>query len=114
MSSSVFELFETLVKSNKYVMHISNMVKNDWSIYIHKDEYIQLSLQTPNSLTSYPIDVEEMIKYIEREGDVKIKFTCYFDDFKSYNKLMMCILNEIQKHYFESNKNIIIKYKSYY
>lgn len=111
---SVFELFETLVTSNKYLINISNMVNRDWTIYIYKNKYIQLDIQTPNSLTSKHIDIQKMIDYIEKEDNIKIKFTCYYDDFSSYNKLMMIVLNEIQEHYFQNNKNITIKYKTYY
>ena len=114
MTSSALDLFEVLFSSNKYVINISNTVNKDWTIYMYKDKYIKLDLQTSDALTSREIDVKNMIDYIETEDDIKIKFTCYYDDFTSYNKLMICILNKIQRYYFEHNKNIIIKYKSYY
>jgi hypothetical protein len=112
MSDYIKELFETLYISNKYLITITNTSNNKWQIYIYKNQHIQLDIQTSKSLTSQYIDISKLIEYIENEPKVKIKYVCYYDDFKSYNKMMVYILNEIQLHYSKENKNIIIMYES--
>lgn len=112
--SSIYELVEALFNSNKYVIYISNTNNYDWKIYMFSGEYIQLDIQTCNSLTTEHIDVQKVLEYIDTEDSIKIKFICYYDDFTSYNEMMMSILNKIKEYYFEKNKNIIIKYKIYY
>jgi hypothetical protein len=112
MSDYIKELFETLYISNKYLITITNTANNKWQIYIYKNQHIQLDVQIPNALTSQYIDISKLVEYIENEPEVKIKYVCYYDDFKLYNKMMIYILNEIQLHYSKENKNIIIVYES--
>lgn len=112
--ASIKELFELLYQSNKYCITIKDHTDYKWNIFIYKNKHIQLDLQHPNGLTIERIDVDKMIEYIDDTSEIKIKYTCMYDDFYKYNKSMMCILNQIQKYYFEKNKNIIIKYKTFY
>lgn len=114
MHNNIKDLFETLYSSNKYLITITNTANNQWQIYLYKNEHIQLDIQTTKSLTSQYIDISKLIEYIENEQEVKIKYVCYYDDFKSYNKIMIYILNEIQLYYSKINKNIIVKYESYH
>jgi hypothetical protein len=112
--ASIKELFKTLYEHNKYSITIKDHTNYKWNIFIHKNKHIQLDVQTPNALTSQQIDIDKMIEYIDGTSDIKIKYTCMYNDFYNYNKSMMYILNQIQQKYFEKDKNITIKYKTFY
>jgi hypothetical protein len=112
--ANINELFQTLYENNKYCITIKDHVNCKWNIFIYKNKHIQLDLQMPNALVSERIDINKMIEYIDGTPEVKIKYTCMYDDFYNYNKSMMYILNQIQKYYFEKNQNIIITYKTFY
>jgi hypothetical protein len=111
---SIYELFETLYKNNKYLITVKDHSKYKWSAYIYKNQHIQIDLQKPGALVSEKIDVNQLLEYIDTTPEIKIKYTCMYDDFQTYNKMMSLILNQIQKHYAENNKNVIISYKTYY
>jgi hypothetical protein len=108
-------LFEELYKKNKYVITIYNTIDNDWIIYMFKNERIQLDIQTPTSLSSSYIDINQALDYIEKqESSIKIKYTYYDDDYKHYSELIQEVLENIKTHYAKHNKEIIIKRKFYY
>ena len=114
MSNDIYDLFETLFQSNKYLIKITNTINNNWQIFLYKNKHIQLDIQTENSLNSQYIDLHKLLEIIDNEDSMKISYTCYYDDFKNYNKMMAYIMNEIQSYYFHKNKKVVIKYKTYY
>jgi hypothetical protein len=112
--ATIQELFETLYEGNKYLITIKDSGKHSWEAFLYKNKHIQLDLQTPDALISQHIDIPKLLEYIDNTENVKIKYTCVYDDFKSYNKLMSFILGEIQKNYLQINKTIVVTYKTYY
>lgn len=111
---TIEDLFNTLVESNKYHINISSTKHCMWNINIFNNGGITVDIQEPNALTSHNIDVSQIIEYISGEDEVKIKYACYYDDFKTYHKVMVYILNEIQQYYLGKKKNIVIRYKLHY
>ena len=80
-----------------------------------KNHHIQVDIQTPNSLSSKYIDVEKIVEYIDNEeSDIKISYTCYYDDFEEYKNKLQSILEKIKQFYEKRGKTILIKYKVYW
>jgi hypothetical protein len=112
--ANVQELFEILYESNKYLIKIRDHGEDKWVAYMYKNQHIQLDTYMPNATISSKIDIPKLLEYIDNTEHVRIKYTYVYDDFKDYNKIMSYILNEIQNHYIQKNKSIVITYQIYY
>lgn len=113
----ITRLFEDLYKTNKYLVKISNSIDNEWTFYMFKNSHIQMDIQTSFSLNSFKVDTDKIVEKIaalDKGGEVKIMYVCYFDDFENYKKLMQNILNNIQTYYTERGRTIHIKFKFRY
>jgi hypothetical protein len=76
-----------------------------------------MDIQTSFSLNSFKVDTDKIVEKIaalDKGGEVKIMYVCYFDDFENYKKLMQNILNNIQTYYTERGRTIHIKFKFRY
>jgi hypothetical protein len=112
---NIQELLEELYKNNKYLIKFYNTVDNNWTIYMYKNQHIQLDIQTPSSLSSSYIDTDKALQYIEnQESSIKIKYNYYYDDYEAYIKLIENILENIKAYYLQKDKEIIVKRKFYY
>ena len=108
-------LIKELHECNKYLIKIYNTIDNNWCIYIYKNKHIQLDIQTSNSLFSKYIDIEKVIEYIENQNsDIKISYTCCYDDFEEYKTCIENILDKLKTYYASQNKTIHTKFKMYY
>ncbi len=108
------ELFTELFQINKYLIKISNKTHCNWTIYIYKNEHIQIDINTEKSLSAHKIDIANMVKYIlEDLTPIKITYTCYHDDYVEYNKSISEIIEKIEKNLNDIKKPIIIKHKVY-
>ena len=108
------QLFEELRNNNKYLIEISNDNNNNWKIYINANN-LSVNIQTPNSLTSKRITTSQILDYINNEAQntiIKIKYTCFYDNFEVYQPLIQGILDKIVNAY--TSRQIITKYKTYY
>ena len=113
--NDIQSLIEELYKNNKYLIKIYNTIDNNWTIYMYKNQHIQLDIQTPNSLASSHIDIKKALEYIENQNSsIKFKYTYYYDDYEAYSKMMQNLLENIQAYYAQKDKEIIIKRKFYY
>lgn len=111
----IIQYFTELYENNKYLIKIYNTVDNNWRVYMFKNQHIQLDIQTPSSLTSKHIDVPCIIEYIEKqESDIKIAYTCYYDDFEEYKKKIQDILHKITQYYAKKGRTICVKYRTYW
>jgi hypothetical protein len=108
----IIDYFDELFKNNKYLIKIYSTVDNAWCIYIHKSQHIQIDIQTSNSLTTKYIDVATLVQYIDSPKlDIKLSYTCYYDDHEEYRKTIECILEKIKDYYAAKDKVIHIKFK---
>ena len=111
--TSIEELFTELYKNNKYLIKIKNKTHNNWTIYIYKNEHIKIDIDEPISLTSYKINIEQMINYInEDNSDIKISYNYHYDDYKEYIDNINDLIEKIKNNY-ENKKNIIIRRRVY-
>ena len=82
---------------------------------MYKNEHIQLDIQTSNSLSSSNIDTATIMEYIENEtSEIKVYYTCYYDDFEEYKNAIQETLDKITSHYATQNKIIHTKFKIYW
>ena len=115
MNDEIVGYFKELYDTNKYLLRIYNTVDCNWKIYMFKNNHIKVDIQTPGSLTSEHINIETVVEYIEnQESDIKIAYTCYYDDFDEYKRKMAIILDNIKAFYLKKGKTIHIKYKVYW
>ena len=112
----IINLLEELYATNKYLIKIYNTANADWTIYMFKDQHIQVDIQKPNSLSSFHIKAPEIMDYIEREMEnpashIKIKYSYHYDDLPEYIIKIKDILQKIKTYYAENNKTVILKPK---
>lgn len=115
-NEEIISYFQDLYDNNKYLIKIYNTIDANWVIYMFKNQHIQLDTQTNNSLKSTHIDIQTIVEYISNQNsDIKIAYTCYYDDFEEYKAKISCILNKIKSYYdLEGKKEIKIKYRIYW
>jgi hypothetical protein len=111
---NTIELFESLYNNNKYLVKIYNKINREWTIYIYKNQHIQIDINYPIILNQ-KINIEEMIKYIEDDSnkELNISYVVYYDDNNEYKENMKDIFEKIKNYYLEYNKIINIKCKMY-
>lgn len=112
--TNIEELFTELYKNNKYLIKITDKTNNKWTIYIYKNEHIQIDINTPSTLLASKINVEQMMKYLnEDNSNIKISYNYYYDDYTEYITRINDLIEKIKTYYINNNRNIIIRRRVY-